>query len=900
MNASSSPRLGLPTGTVTLLFADVEGSTRLLNLLGERFGPARARMRDLVRAAAAHYDGAEVDWAGDGVFLAFSRASDALAAAAEIQRSLAAEPWPPDEAHRLRIGIHTGEPELGDEGYVGMDVVVAARVCASAHGEQIVVSRTTRDMVGDEPTGGSSFRPLGRHRLKDVPSTAQLFQLVAEGLRDEFPPLKTLSATSLPTLHHRLVGRADALARVEDLLASAATRLVTITGPGGAGKSRLALEVAARAALDRPVHLVGLAPVPDAELVPGAVARAIGVRESSGRDVIEAIGDNLGGAGALLYLDNLEHLTPAAVHIAALLDRAPDLQVLATSRMPLRLSSEHVFPLAPLSIDDATTLFVELAAARGVILQDDALASVHEICRRLDGLPLAIELVAARLAVLPPAEILRALEEGLTLEMEGPVDLPERQRTLRAAIDWSYQRLSETQRELHGALAIFANSGALDDVRAISGAGREFLRDLEALVGWSLVRTESSDGELRLSMLETVREHALDRVSAAGKLDELRQRHAERFLELALEAEGELAGADQVRWLARLGRESDNLTAALDWLLVTGRAEDALRATNALERYWRAEARLAEAKRWLSLGLDLAGDLPVDLRALSLRSSAHMAMGQSDWDTAAPMLQESVALFRENGKPYDEVVSLSYLSFVALRRNDAGTAESLAQEALRTAKALGDDRTIVFALMALADVDWMRGAHDEAHARYDEAVALSRTVGDPLLVVDTVYNSGMAAFQGGSGDRGRREFEEALALAQDLQEAPHIAAARFMLAELAVLNGDAAQAREHARASLGHYTELEDDRSRARCVVILAGSAAADGRHVEAARFIGAAEALRGVEQSDSFETAVLDLHASALEAALGVQRLADLRAEGAALAREPLFPEVVSAGSEE
>ena len=899
MDSQPRQRQDLPAGTVTLLFADVEGSTRLLSLLGEQFAPARARMRELVRAAASDHGGAEVDWSGDGVFLAFSRARDGIAAAAEIQRSLASEPWPDEAAHRLRIGIHTGEPELGPEGYVGMDVVVAARICSSAHGEQVVVSGATHNMAGDEPIPGASFRPLGRHRLKDV-SAAQLFQLMAPGLRDDFPPLKTLSATSLPALHHRLVGRTDALARVESLLAETDVCLVTITGAGGAGKSRLALEVAARAALTRPVHLVGLAPVSDGELVPSAIARAIGARESRGRDVIVAVADTLDGTGALLLLDNLEHLPSAAVHIAGLIDRVPDLQVLATSRAPLRLSTEHVLPLEPLSNDDATTLFVELAAARGVILQADALASVHEICRRLDGLPLAIELVAARLAVLPPAEILRALGEGLALEMEGPVDLPERQRTLRAAIDWSYQRLSPSQRDLHGVLAVFADSGSLDDAKAISGAGHTFLHDLEALVGWSLVRSESSDGELRLSMLETVREHALEHVRADGDLEPLRQRHAERFLDLALTSESQLAGPDRVRWQGRLARESDNLTAALDWLLATGRAEDALRATNALERFWRAEARLTEARRWLSLGLDLAEGLPVDVRALSLRSSAHMAMGQSDWETATPLLEEAIALFRECGRPYDEVVSLSYLSFVALRRDAAELAESLAREGLQVAKSLRDDRIIASALMALADVEWFRGDYDQALARYDEAVALSRTVGDQLLVVDAVYNSGMAAFQAAELDRARQAFEEALDIARELHETPHIAAAQFMLAQLAVLSGEAAGAREHARESFDHYTELEDDRSCARCLVVLAGAAVASGRHHDAARLIGAAEVLRRGEQLDSFETSVLDRYAPELEAVLGAELRAMLEAEGATLGRASLVAEVVSAGTEE
>jgi predicted ATPase/class 3 adenylate cyclase len=884
---------------VTLLFADVEGSTRLLNLLGERFGPARARMRELVREAASAHGGAEVDWAGDGVFLAFPRARDALAAAAQIQRSLASEPWPDEAAHRLRIGVHTGEPELGAEGYVGMDVVVAARICAAAHGEQVVVSQATRDLVSAEPLADVSFRPLGRHRLKDVPTVTQLFQLVAPDLKEDFPPLKTLTATSLPALHHRLVGRAESVARLETLLDGDA-RLVTITGPGGAGKSRLALEVAAHAALERPVHLVGLAPVPDAELVPGAIARAIGVRESSGRPVLDVVGDSLHGAGALLYLDNLEHLPAAATTVAQLLDLAPDLQILATSRAPLRLSTEYVLPLAPLPLEDATTLFVELAAARGVVLHDDALASVREICRRLDGLPLAIELVAARLAVLPPAEILRALGEGLALRMEGPVDLPERQRTLRAAIDWSYERLTPAQRELHAALAVFAESAALEDARAVSEAGPEFLQDLEALVAWSLIRSEPSDGAVRLSMLGTVREHALDHARAQGTLDEVQRRHAERFLALALDAESELAGAAQAAWLDRLEGEFDNLGAAIDWLLASGRAEDALGATNALERFWRAEARLTEAKRWLSLGLELSADLPVEVRGLSLRSSAHMAMGQSDWETAAPLLEQAIALFRECGRPYDEVVSLVYLSFVALRRDDAERAATLAQESLRIARDLGDERTTASALMAVADVDWVRGDFDDALATYDEAVALARAAGDRLLVVDAVYNSGMAAYQAGQLERSRQAFEEALEIAVELREVPHIAAAQFMLGLLAFLSGDAVRAREHGHESLTLYTELEDDRSCARCLVVLTGAAVASGRYRDAARLVGAAAALRRDEETDSFERSVLSRSIPDLQVALGDALVAELAAEGASLGRAALLPEVVALGTEE
>jgi predicted ATPase len=841
-------------------------------------------MRELVRQAAADNRGAEVDWAGDGVFLAFERAGDAVAAAAEIQRSLAAEPWPDDEAHRLRIGIHTGEPDLGPEGYVGMDVVVASRVCACAHGEQVVVTRSTRDMAGGR-LHDASFRPLGHHRLKDVPAAVQVFQLVAPGLREDFPPLKTLTATSLPALHHRLVGRADALARVEDLL-DGGVRLVTITGPGGAGKSRLALEVAAGAAVDRPVHLVGLAPVLDAELVPSAIARAIGARESGSRTVLESVADTLNGTGALLYLDNLEHLPAAAVHVAGLIDLVPDLQVLATSRAPLRLSTEHVLPLAPLSIEDATTLFVELAAARGVLLQEDALASVHEICRKLDGLPLAIELVAARLAILPPAEILRALGEGLALEMEGPVDLPERQRTLRAAIDWSYRRLSPSQRALHGVIAVFADSGSLDDARRIAEAGPEFLRDLEALVGWSLVRGESTDGELRLSMLETVREHALEHVRSEGRLDQLRQRHAERFLDLALSAAVD-PSHEQANWLARLERDFDNIVAAIDWMLSSGQSEDALRAICALERFWRGHAHVTEARRLLALGLALATEAPVDLRADAVWTAARLAAGQSDWDAAEPLLEEAQDLFRAQGRGRELVFALSELGFIELRRNNAERAAALCDEALAIARGLGDPRATSGVLTILSDVARTRGDHALALGFSEEALELRRTLDDPLLIADSTYHVGVAAFGAGDLDRSESAFEVSLALARDVGDAMYTAAALCMLGTTGLLRDDLALVPDRLSESLAIYVDLGDDRSRAECLCAMGAYAATTGHPEEAARLWGAADAARGSRSLEYAEPAIETRFTPLLVESLGVERLEELRAEGRRAAYE-------------
>jgi predicted ATPase/class 3 adenylate cyclase len=890
----------LPRGTVTMLFADVEGSTRLLYALGQRFEPARARLREIVRESTAAHGGHEVDWAGDGVFLVFPGARDAIVAAFRIQRELDEEAWPAEHALRLRMGLHTGEPDSAEDGYVGADVVIAARICAAAHGGQVVVSRATRDVVGTEPFPGASYRPLGLHRLKDIPAPEQLFQLAAPGLEQDFPPLRTLGAASLPALHHRLVGRDDALERIGALLHRSDVRLVTVTGPGGTGKSRLGLEVAASAALERPVHLVGLAPIAHVDLVPGSIARAISVRESPSTPLLQGIAEALDGTHALLFLDNLEHLAPAATYVAELLDQVPDLDVLVTSRAPLQLSGEHVLPLEPLSEEDAATLLTELAAARGVVLQPDALASVHEICRRLDGLPLAIELVAARLVVLPPAEILRALDEGLVLEMEGPVNLPERQRTLRSAIDWSYDLLSDAQRSLHGALAVFVNGCAIDHAREVSGAGTGFIRDLEALVAWSLVRSEVTDGDLRLTMLQTVREHAIDRLAAAGRLEEFRRRHAEHFLALALVAEEGLEGSEQRVWAERLERDLDNIRTALDWLLTSGRAPDAVRATSSLERFWRANAHLSEARRRLQLGLELASDLPAADRALALRHAAHMAMGQSDWDSAAPLLEEAIRLFEENGDAGGQVVALGYLGFVALRQGNVGRARDLGDQALSVATGLGDERAMAVALMALGDIAWIDGAYERAIADYTSAVEMARRVGDPLLIVSAVYNLGMAAFQGGNVVRARVAFDEALALGLELREAPHTAAAHFMLAELGMLSGDASTAGGHALESLSLYTSLEDDRSRARCLVVLAGVAEARGELDDAARLLGAANGLRGAEAPDEFERPVLERLVPELASRLGLETFDELFKEGANLDPAALGISLVTSGSEE
>jgi predicted ATPase/DNA-binding SARP family transcriptional activator len=897
--APQEPRERLPRGTITLLFADVEGSTRLVYTLGgERYRDVRSRARALVRASASGHRGHEVDWAGDGVFLAFEQARDAVAAATELQRALAGEPWGPEETVRMRIGLHTGEPDATDEGYIGIDVHLAARICAAGHGGQIVVSRRTKELVAER--AGLAFRPLGSHRLRDVETPQQLFQLVVPGLEDSFPPLNTLAGATLPALHHRLVGRSRNIEELQALLSDPGVRLVTITGPGGAGKSRLALEIAGAAAVERPVHLVGLAPISDPELVPGAIARALGIRETPGRSLVESLAEALTETRALLFLDNFEHLAPAARYLAELLHRTSDLDVLTTSRRPLRLTGEQVVPLQPLDVDDAATLFFELAAARGVVLQEDALPSVHAICRRLDGLPLAVELVAARLVLLPPARILQALDEGLGLDMEGPIDLPERQRTLRATIDWSFDLLTDSQRELLNALAVFAGGCTLEDAQTVARSGSTLLADLEALVGWSLLRSDVSDGDVRLSMLETVRENALARLAEQGTLEELRRRHAERFLELAATAEDELAGAEQRQWLDRLELELDNVRAALDWCFASGHVEDALRAVSSLERFWRGHGHVGEARRWLAVGLDLAKDVALEVRADALWTAAQQATAQYDWAAAEPLLEEALALFRKTGRGRESVFALSDLAFVALVQDDLEGAAELSEEALDVARTLDDSRAISAALLNLGDVRSLRSDHEAALRHHEEALRLRRALGDQLLIANAAYNIGVTAFRAGDTARAREVVQESLELARKLGEETNTAAALYTLAELELEEGDLERAAEAIAESMAIYGELENDLAKAGCLVVCAAIAAAKGSYEDAARLVGAADSARGDTPFDPHAQGIVARLEPRLVETLGPADVDRLRSEGARRGAATAAAEIVTAAPRE
>jgi len=533
-----SPARDLPSGTVTFLFTDIEGSTMLLHELGaEGYEQALAEHRRILRAAFERHGGAEVDTQGDAFFVAFPTAPGALHAAAEGTKGLAAG------AIRVRMGIHTGTPLLGEEGYVGVDVHRAARIAACGHGGQVLISASTAAL-----TGTDVLRDLGEHRLKDLSAPERLYQL-GEG---EFPALKSLYRTNLPVPATPFLGREHELQQVLALLEGA--RLLTLTGPGGTGKTRLGLQAAAEASDRYPhgVFWVPLAPLRDPELVLEMAGQALGAKDG--------LAEHVADKSLLLLLDNFEHVVEAAAGLAELLASCPNLHLLVTSRELLRLPAEQAYPVPPLEPEDGTELF--LARARAIEPGFATGAAVPELCARLEQLPLALELAAARVRVLSPEQLLERLSGRLDLLKAGR-GVDARQETLRATIEWSHELLAEAERQLFARLAVFRGGCTLESAEQVCDAD---LDTLQSLVDKSLVRVREHD---RFWMLETIREYAAERLQSSGEAEELRRRHAEHFLALAEETEP-LAREVDPATLDRLEQEADNLRAALDWLGAPG------------------------------------------------------------------------------------------------------------------------------------------------------------------------------------------------------------------------------------------------------------------------------------------------------------------------------------------
>jgi predicted ATPase/class 3 adenylate cyclase len=784
----------LPSGTVTFFFTDIEGSTTLVRELGAgRFGDVLDLHGRILRSAVREHGGNEVRTEGDSFLCVFVKPSGAVAAAAAAQRTLAATPFPHDAVVRVRMGLHTGEGALATSGsgadYVGFEVHRAARIASSGHGGQVLVSETTRTLVQDALPSGVTLRDLGEHRFKDLTRPERVFQLLIDGLPGDFPRLRSLDRTpnNLPTPLTSFVGREREVAEGRRLLA--ATRLLTLTGPGGTGKTRLSLQIAAASADEFPggVTFVPLASIVSPELVLPSVAHELGLALAGQRPPLEALVEHLSDKRVLLVLDNFEQLLPAAADVAELLRQAPGTKVLASSRAPLRVYGEQELPVPPLALPDATTppdrlsqfeavrLFMERAVATkpGFAVTNENAPAVAGICARLDGLPLAIELAAARVRLFPPQVILARIEKSLSflsISGAGARDLPARQQTLRGAIAWSYDLLDERVRRLFRLFACFAGGAHLDEIEAVCGAEEPVLDGLQALVEHSLVRQREDADEPRFFMLQTIREYAEERLAEDPDASEVRRRHTEAYRALAEGLAPTLMGPERKTSLDRLQREIDNFRAAIAWAIGAGATETGLRLGAALWRFLQMRGYLIEAHGELERILAMPGAAEHGGRyAAALEAAAGIAYWRGDVAATQAHYAGALAIWRALGDEREIANATFNLSFGAWMEDpgnaDAAAILALLGESAAIYRRLGDKRGLAKSLWATADVQaFIRKDYDVARATSYEALALFREVNDAFGLGWNLHQIGSFNIKSQNLEAARRELEEGLAL----------------------------------------------------------------------------------------------------------------------------------------
>jgi len=958
--ARPSSSHGLPSGTITLLFTDMEGSTRLLQHLGERYEVVLADCRRLLRTAFVQWNGYEVDTQGDAFFVAFTRATDAVEASVAAQHALASHAFPGGVAVRVRMGLHTGEPQPSAEGYVGLDVHHAARIMSACHGGQVVLSQTTRDLVQRDLPDGVSLQDLGAHRLKDLQHPSHLFQLVMAGLPAAFPPLRTLDAAhhNLPVQPTPFIGREQEVKAVQHLLERDGVRLLTLTGPGGTGKTRMALQVAAELSEGFPdgVFFVDLAPISDPALVMPTIAQTLDVKEVAGHPLLDLVIAFLREKQVLLLLDNFEQVVSAAERLPALLAACQELKVLVTSREVLHVSGEQEFAVPTLSLPDpkrlpdlqalsqyeAVALFIQRAqAARPAfqVTQANA-AAITEICLRLDGLPLAIELAAARIKLLPPQALLARMGQRLAVLTSGARDVPERHQTLHNTIAWSYQLLDGGEQRLFRRLSIFLGGCTLEAAESVcaalgeADAPRSVFDGVASLIDKSFLRQSDPEGqEPRLLMLETIREYGWECLNGSGELEETRHAHALYYLHLAEQVEPHLRSAQQAVWLARLEEEHDNLRAALRWSLDHAEKEMALRLGGALGYFWELCGPWSEGRTFLEQALAAGEDVTAAVRAKALGAAGVLMGMQGDFEPAMVLCQQSLALFRELGEAAGEALSLYGLGTIAWMRGNLALARELLEEALTLFRGVDDPWGITSSLISLASVAlerceyastqarlqeslalsrkladkrgianslltwawllfWSEGAFEQARAMLEESVALFREVGDKELEPLGELLLGFVAFLQGEYTRARSQLEEGLALFRTMGSQRGMALGLQFLGLLTFAQGEAGTARALLEESLVLFRTMGNQSMITHCLASVAIVAMAQGQRSWGVRLLGAVETVRearGVPRPPVMQGVYEQALASA-RAGLGEEAFAAVWAEGRKMTPEQVL----------
>jgi predicted ATPase/class 3 adenylate cyclase/DNA-binding CsgD family transcriptional regulator len=860
----------LPSGTVTFLFTDIEGSTSRWEHRPEAMRVALARHDALLRAAIEEHGGHVFKTMGDAFHAAFARAPDAVAAAVAAQRRLQAEAWGEVGPLRVRMALHTGAAEERDGDYYGSPLNRAARLLSAAHGGQILLTAVTAGLARDGLPFDAGLLDLGRHRFKDLAEPEHVFQVVVSDLPSDFPALASLGARprNLPTHPTALLGREREVAEVVALVRAGA-RLATLTGPGGTGKTRLGLQVAAELVdtFEHGASVVPLAPVADPGLVASAIARTLGIVEAGGTPPLDLLMAHLRDKHALLVLDNFEQILPAAPVLADILAACPSVALLVTSRAPLRIAGEQEYPVPPLDLPDGTppasvehlaryaaiALFVARTAAirPGFALTEANAAAVAGICARLDGLPLAIELAAARARLLPPEALLPRLDHSLALLTGGMRDLPARQRTLRDTIAWSYDLLSEPERRLFRRLSVFVGGFTLGAADAVADAdgdlGVEVADGIESLIANSLVRAmETTSDAPRFAMLETIREFGLERLEASGEGSEVRRHHLDWGLDLAERGHAAQESPTWAAWLDRVEAEHDNLRAAFAWSQdPTCAPESGLRLARAMSGFWFMRCHHREGRAWYARALARA-PARTALRAAALVNAGFLAVRQHDYEAAVPPLEEALAISRDLGDRTAVAQTLARYAVVPHHLGDHDRARAMLSEALALGRQRDDIRVIELTLQYLADLDRDLGRYAEAAGAYEESLELARR-------------------------RGNRH-----SVAYSLRGLGHVARSR----------GEYARARDLLKESLGLLRELRDRRCIPLCLEGLACIAVGPAWAERAARLLGAAGALQDRTGAPAPPSDMADYRRTEADARarLGKERFAAIRAAGAAM----------------
>jgi predicted ATPase/class 3 adenylate cyclase len=778
----------LPTGTVTFLFTDVEGSTRLLHDLGaDRYAVALAEHRRAIREACGRHGGVEVDTQGDAFFFAFATAPAALAAAEDAVEALERGPI------RVRAGLHTGTPVVTHEGYVGDDVHRAARIAAAGHGGQILVSSVTAGLLDVD-----SLVDLGEHRFKDLAAPERVYQL-GDG---DFPPLSSLHRTNLPTPPTPFLGRERELGEVVARLRREELRLVTLTGPGGTGKTRLALQAAAEAAESFPDGLwwVPLAQLREARLLTSALAQALQVEAQPGRELGAILVQRLTGMRALLLLDNAEHLIPEIAGEVVRLRDAGGPTILVTSRERLQLQGEHVFAVPALAGDEGVALFLTRARALGTDLP--RAPAVVELCARLDNLPLALELAAARTVAFPPEQLLERLSERLDLLRAGR-DADPRQQTLRATIEWSYELLDEHERRLFRGFSVFAGGCAYEAAEEVCGAGPD---TLQSLLDKSLLRRVQGPVGPRYLMLETIRELAAEKLSEQGESDGLRRRHAVHYLALARSANLDVESQGEQRH-ELVAPERDNVRAALAWALEEDERELGLELVVALENHW-ATSGPQEGAAWVAAMLEGDPGVPDQLVARALRVQGGQENFFAEAGVAEGRWEEALAICRRIGDERGVAILLQRLAHAAVRRGDLPRARALAEESRDGFRRVGHRRGEVYVAWNLAEIARAEGDLDGALELLHESRRASEETGFQWWLAGMHANIGAVSLELGRIEDARRSAREALALSRLMHDRKALVYELGLLAEIEAKAGDT----RHA-GTLWGAAEAESERT---------------------------------------------------------------------------------------